>query len=263
MPLVYAAILPHTPLLLPTIGKEKRDEMSQTLESLALIKQHLEEHSIDTIVILAPHAPHKDSAFQLHHSMTFTASFEEFGDIVTKKTYKPHHTLIDYIKHHFDGASIPWIYHSEERIEYAASVPLITLGIGGGLPIVIIYPPISASLPDLARAGVGLYDALASHPKRIALLSSGDLSHALSEAAPGGYHKDAKKFDKRVISMFEKKDSAKLLKTTHEMIDNVKVCSMPTIAVLSGILKNLSYEAKTLSYEAPLGVGHLIMEYIL
>lgn len=263
MPLVYAAVVPHTPLLIPSIGKERRDEMAHTLNAIAAIRDHLTQNAIETLIILAPHAPSTIPAFQLQHDTTFTASFEEFGDIVTTKSYQPSHILIDYLKHHFDGSAIPWVYHTDDHLEYAASVPLITLGIEAGLPIAVIYPPFSESLPELARTGVGLYDALASYPRRVALLASGDLAHTLSEDAPGGYHKDAKKFDRRVIATFEKKESEKLLKTTPEMIDAIKVCSVPTLAVLSGVLKHLSYEPRTISYEAPLGVGHLVMEYII
>ena len=80
---------------------------------------------------------------------------------------------------------MPWVYHTDERMEYSASVPLLALGIESGMRIVVIYPPLSAHLPELARTGIGLYDALASYPGRTAMIASGDLSHTLSEEARG------------------------------------------------------------------------------
>lgn len=263
MPLVYSAILPHTPLLVPAIGKEKRETLANTITSYATVREHIGVHAVESIIILAPHAPQADAFFQLQHSTTYKTSFEEFGDLVTTKKYRPDHILIDYLKHHFDNATIPWVYHTHEYIEYGASVPLICLELDMGIPVTVIYPPVSIDLAPLYRAGIGLYDAIASHPRRIAVLASADLAHTLSQDAPGGFEKNAQAFDKRIMTIFNKKQFDALLTTKQSAIDEVKTCSMPILAILAGVLKNVPYQPSALSYESPLGVGHLAMEFIV
>ncbi|MDP2656208.1 MAG: class III extradiol dioxygenase subunit B-like domain-containing protein [bacterium] len=263
MPLVYAAVLPHTPLLVPAIGKEKRDAFTNTLSAYSKVREHLASHKIENVIILAPHAQETKPFFQIQHSITYKASFEEFGDLVTTKNYRVNHVFIDYLKHYFEGTNIPWVYHTDEQAEYAATVPLLSLEIDRKIPITIIYPPTSSDLSALYRTGISLYDAIASHHANIAIIGSADLAHTLSKDAPGGFQKNAKAFDQRIVSAFEKKQFDALLTTPECTVDEVKTCSMPILAMLSGILKNLPYEHHTLSYEAPLGVGHLVMEFTI
>lgn len=56
MPIVFAAISPHAPIFLPTVGsKEDREKVKQTLESLDSLSEKSEKASPELIIISSPH----------------------------------------------------------------------------------------------------------------------------------------------------------------------------------------------------------------
>ena len=57
MPLVFAAIAPHPPLLLPSVGsKEDRGKVKKTLEALDVLGEKFKKLEPDSIIISSPHS---------------------------------------------------------------------------------------------------------------------------------------------------------------------------------------------------------------
>jgi len=57
MPIVFAAISPHPPIILPSVGsKEDRKQAEGTIESLDKLGRKLKELNPDTIIISSPHS---------------------------------------------------------------------------------------------------------------------------------------------------------------------------------------------------------------
>jgi len=56
MPIVFACISPHPPIILPNVGsKEDREKVKKTIESLEKLGEKLKESNPDSIIISAPH----------------------------------------------------------------------------------------------------------------------------------------------------------------------------------------------------------------
>ena len=56
MPIVFAAISPHPPIILPTVGSpEDRAQVKNTIEALEKLGKKLKEANPDSIIISAPH----------------------------------------------------------------------------------------------------------------------------------------------------------------------------------------------------------------
>ncbi|MDD2697082.1 MAG: class III extradiol dioxygenase subunit B-like domain-containing protein [Candidatus Pacebacteria bacterium] len=56
MPIVFAAISPHPPIILPSVGsKEDREQVKKTIESLENLGRKLKESNPDSVIISAPH----------------------------------------------------------------------------------------------------------------------------------------------------------------------------------------------------------------
>ena len=58
--IVFAAFTPHTPLLLPPIGKESLEKMSATADAMDRLGDELAEAKPDTIVMVSAHAAQHD-----------------------------------------------------------------------------------------------------------------------------------------------------------------------------------------------------------
>ena len=47
------------------------------------------------------------------------------------------------------------------------------------------------------------------------------------------------------------------------LIDDAHECGLRSILILQGILSKIKHDPKMLSYEHPLGIGYLVMNFIL
>ncbi len=56
MPIVFTAISPHPPIILPSVGsKEDREQVKKTIASLESLGKKLKETDPDSIIISSPH----------------------------------------------------------------------------------------------------------------------------------------------------------------------------------------------------------------
>ena len=63
--IVFAAIAPHSPLLLPTIGKEHQKKLEKTLAAYRALEEDLYAAKPDTLVVYSPHGNVLKNAFSL------------------------------------------------------------------------------------------------------------------------------------------------------------------------------------------------------
>src|SRR5262245_47834651 len=61
--IVFAAIVPHSPLLLPSIGKDKSEALAKTIAAYKEIEEALYLSKAETIVMISPHAQAYPDAF--------------------------------------------------------------------------------------------------------------------------------------------------------------------------------------------------------
>ncbi len=260
--IVHASIAPHSPALLPTISKEHFSELAQTIQSLEIVSQHAQKEQPDTILLIAPHDTHSEEGkLTIHVPPVYKATFEEFGDLATTLTFTSDPLLADSLKTHLLKSGIGVVYDSDEHLEYSSSVPLAFYTKSYQPKILVIHPSYSAHLKDYHRIGTLLQPVLQESPKKIAVIASADLSHCLSEAAPGGYKPEALKCENDILRMIKSGRTSRLLKLDEGMIANYEICGLPSILVLLGILEPMHHTANVLSHEAPFGVGHIVAEY--
>ena len=98
--------------------------------------------------------------------------------------------------------------------------------------------------------------------KRIAVIASGDLSHTLNKQSPAGYRLEGKKFDDLLISLLETRNTTGLANMDAGIVSKSEQCAYRSLLILLGILKDMNYSFKNLSYETPFGVGYLTGQFI-
>ena len=150
---------------------------------------------------------------------------------------------------------------SDPRLDHGTSIPLYLLS--RHLPDIKIIPLYYSGLNLAAHYNFGqlLKNELLSAKARIAVIASGDLSHRLTENAPAGYNPKAKKFDKKLINCLLRKETNQIINFNHNFIADAGECGLKSIIILLGILEGARFEPELLSYESPLGVGYLVMNY--
>lgn len=262
MSLVFSAITPHPPIIIPQIGKDSLKQVDKTITALKKLEKELYAAKPETIIIISPHGSLLPDNFTINLHPSYETSFADFGDFATKKEYKTDLGLVDKIfeanKYH-----LPLKIVSDPLLDHGASVPLFYLT--EHLPDIKIIPVGYSLLEHETHLEFGkrLKDVIFQTNKRIAVIASGDLSHCLSAEAPGGYAPEGKKFDEELVELLEKKDLEGILNLEPDLVAKAGECGLRSFLILLGIIKNINCQPQLLSYEGPFGVGYLVMNFEL
>lgn len=260
MPIVFSAIVPHSPILIPSIGKENTERLKITLASLKKLEEDLAASLPDTIFIISPHGIIQQEVFTINLSPEFICNFEEFGDFATKQTYNGDIGLSHKIRESLETKA-PLQMTSEPNLDYGSSIPLLLLA--KKLTDFKIIPLHYSGLDLNAHFELGrlLKREFLLNQNKIAIIASGDLSHKLDKNSPGGYSPKGKKYDKKITEYLSKNNVPEIINFDLDLAASAGECGLKSFVIMLGILNGINYQAKMLSYEAPFGVGYAVMNY--
>lgn len=260
--LVLVAITPHSPLSIPTIGKEYCEKLIKTITAYGQLKQQVLDVQPDMFVVISPHGKSiQTDAFTVNITHpeelnTYQTNFEEFGEYTTKLSFKNSPDFIEQILEL--KPEIPVLPVFDEILDHGTSIPLYYLTEQTTpRPTIVPLGYSGLSIEEHLNFGKALVDILNRSNKRIMVIISADLAHTLSEEAPAGYHVSGKVFDQQVRDLLKQRNLSELSQLNKQMVDEAVSCGYRSLLILSGILENQKYNYTELSYEAPFGVGYL------
>ncbi len=260
MSLVFAGITAHTPLLMPTIGKEGLAVIEKTKTAMEQLERELFAAQPETIIVITPHGDALPDALSINLNTKFVTNFEEFGDLVTKLEWKSEIMLIDRLREDFKDKHLPLVLGSAEFLDYGTAIPLYYLT--QHLPEIRVIPLIASQLDIKTHYAVGkaLKDEIMGSTKRVAVIASADLSHRVGENSPEGLSPKGVAFDEKIMEIISKNNSMGVMDIDEQWITESRTCGAKVIATLCGLLDDVHHEARVLSYEKPFGVGYLVAQ---
>lgn len=256
MSLVFAAITPHPPVLLPTMPPDARERVRATEQAFATLAEELYLARPSTIIIISPHTSYFAESFSLNAHTDFVSNFEDFGDVQTKKTWAGDPDLAALIGH--DRArGLPIQMVSEAKLDHGACLPLyfLTKQLRHVKVLPVGFSQLSSK--DHLDFGESIKENILRSGKRVAIIASGDLSHTLSAESPAGFNPLGKQFDQTIQELLSTKNTVGISNLDPHMINAAEECGYRSILILLGAMKNVDFSFKTLAYEAPFGVGYL------
>lgn len=263
MSLVFAAITPHPPLLIPTIGKETIKKVEKTKKALEQLEEDLYLSKPDALFIISPHGSYFNDAFTLNVCPEYETDLKEFGDLATKLKFKGEMNISSLIRERMKNSGIPTAMISESYLDHGSAVPLFYL-----TPHLPNLQILQLGFCDLdwkthVEFGYLLKEEIMDANKRVAVVASGDLSHALTSDAPAGFNAAGKKFDAKIQELLSTRNTAGMLQLDQQLVADAAECGFRSFLILTGLLKNVDYEYKQYSYEGPFGVGYLTANFVL
>lgn len=260
MSIVFSAIVPHSPLLLPSVGKENTHRLAATIKAYKKLEEDLYASQAEVVIIISPHGKGHSSAFTMNLSPKFIGTFEEFGDFTTKLELTGDVGHAYKIREKME-TSVPLQLTTIAKLDHGSSIPLYMLA--AHLPQLKIIPIYYSGLDLDAHYKFGqlLKNELLTHKTKFAVIASGDLSHRLTKNAPAGYSPKGKKFDKKMIDLLQNQQTSEILAIDKHVVREVSECGLKSIAILLGTLEGIKYESQLLAYEFPFGVGYLTMNF--
>lgn len=259
--IVFAAIVPHSPLLIQSIGKEHRQKLSATLAALSEIEQALYLTKPDTICIIAPHGSRYPDAFSINLAQKYTGNFKAFGDFSTTVSAKGDFLMIDHLQRKLREETVPFTLTSSEELDYSYSVPILLLTTHLQNWKLIAVSPSMHDGKAHYDFGAQLKRILHAEERRVAVLASADLSHKLTKDSPGGTSEEGPKFDAAVVEYASANQPQPLIDLPPDLIENSSQCGYRPIMTLLGTLNEMNVTPKKLCYESPFGVGYLTVRY--
>ncbi len=263
MSLVFAAVVPHPPILIPNIGRDNLKKIQATKEALEKLEENLYVSKPDTILVISPHGRLSPESFTINFNPDYTVDLRDFGDPVTKTRYVGDLQLAQNIAEAAKLDDLPLTLQSEPALDHGSAVPLFYLT--RHLPNIKIVPVGYSLLPAKSHLDFGylMKEEIMKLNRRVAVVASGDLSHALTNEAPAGFSPDGKKFDEMVMECLKNHNTAALLNLDPNFCESAAECGLRSILILLGVLQRVNYDLSLLSYEGPFGVGYLVAEFVL
>lgn len=263
MPLLNAAIVSHSPILIPEIGKLNHQILNKTAEAYSNIAFELQGNDIETIIIISPHGQIQANYFTINIGPELAIDLSSFGYLGTTRKFSSDLDFIDNLKK-TEGPQIQLI--SEAKLDYGASIPLYLLTEKmPDVKIVVISYASELSLEDHIILGNRINKTIALSSKRIAVIASGDLSHRLKKTSPNGYSPKGAKFDNKLMEFLNNPVDTKknILGMDAKLIKDAGECGLKSIVTLLGVLEGKKYEPEILAYQTDLGIGYLTMNFKL
>ncbi|PIT87830.1 MAG: hypothetical protein COU31_00675 [Candidatus Magasanikbacteria bacterium CG10_big_fil_rev_8_21_14_0_10_40_10] len=262
MSLVFVAITPHPPLLIPSIGKKNLVKVEKTKKALESLQEDLYLSHPDILIVISPHGSYFNDAFTINMNPVYYSDLKEFGDITTKLEFKGEMNLSSYIRESGKENNFSVAMISEPKLDHGSIVPLYYLT--PHLEKCAILPMGFCGLDWKTHVDFGymIKNDIANIDKRVAVIASGDLSHALQTDAPAGYNQAGEEFDKKIRQLLENKNTAGMLQLDPQFVADAAECGFRSFLILMGILRNMDFTYKEYNYEAPFGVGYLTANFV-
>ncbi|MDR1137244.1 MAG: hypothetical protein LBK91_02870 [Synergistaceae bacterium] len=254
---IWAALMPHPPIIIPKIGMGREQEAKITLEGVAGVTERLKDLGApDRILLLSPHQPYTSGAFAINRARTVKGGLSRFGAAISFELNTPIpdvNGLTEYLG--ANGATVGVTEAGSLDEDQGSTVPLYFLRERyGSLPEIILSSPIGLDRRQAFNLGQKL--APFDDGKKWGLLASGDLSHRLKPGAPAGFSPKGEKFDAAVVESLKRSEASLLLDMPRHIIDDAGECGMRSVLAMIGMVSYFGGKIDVLSYEGPYGVGY-------
>jgi MEMO1 family protein len=263
MSLVFVGIAPHSPLLIPTIGKDQQGELSATRDAFKSLEQELYASKPQVLIVLSSHAGMFDDAFAINTNNRLSGDFSAFGDLVTKRQWRAAATFGAKISHAACEAGTRVRLISTDVLDHGSSVPLFFLT--DHLPDISVLPIGFSKGAHDAQVAFGhlLQEVISVSHQRVAVIASVDLADQGTHGVPADVKKPVHPYDEIIVELM-KTGSLDHIKDIDEAVrKDANTCSFRTLLILSGIMHERVFVAQHLCYEAPFGVGYLTLDLSL
>ena len=262
MKILGSFMVPHPPLIVEEIGKERINDIKETLYSYLEIAKEIGELKPDTIIISSPHAPLYSDYFYLPNEENAVGSFSSFGASEVKFNQKYDTELIKEIENISKEKGFPCgRMNSNESLDHGTMVPLYFINKYLSNYNLVVVGLSGISLEANFEMGKIIKEACNNLNRRVVYVASGDLSHKLKEYGPYGFVKEGPIYDEKIIDVMSNARFDELLHFDLDLLDKAAECGHRSFIMMSGFLDGIKVKSKFYSHQDVTGVGYGICSY--
>jgi len=263
MSIQLAAIVPHPPIILPSIGQGQEREIRATIASYREIARRVRQLSPDTLVIISSHATSYADYFHISPGKKARGDLKRFGaeQQQVNVAYDEEFSLALEKNCKRAGVTAGTKGEREKALDHGTIIPLSFLA-ERELASEVVRIGISAlSAAEHYRLGKCIKKTAEELDRSVVIVASGDLSHKLLETGPYGYHASGPEFDRQATAAMADGDFLRLMTLDPTLCEEAAECGLGTFWVLAGTLDRTRVKSELLSYEGPFGVGYAVAAF--
>ncbi len=262
MAVLAGYIVPHPPLIVPSVGRGQEKKIASTIESYRAIAQEIASLQPDTIVVISPHAVMYCDYLHISPGKSARGDLLRFG---SPDSYEIQYDteLVREISALCREQGFPAGTQGEEdrSLDHGTIVPLHF--------IVEAYPDarylrigISGLSPqEHYRFGMLIQQAAQRLDRGVLVVASGDLSHKLKADGPYGFSPDGPILDTALQDIMQSGNFIDFLRLSPSLCENAAECGLRGFIMMAGALDGRKVEPRLLSYEGPFGVGYAVASF--
>jgi len=270
MTLVYACIAPHGSEAIEQLAsKTAANKFRKTRDGLRRLASDVGKAKPDTIVIATPHN------IRLYGKIGIVLSENSTGTL--QASPKDKRTVSLKAKCDVKFAKELLERSARRRLPVVGAHYGTTEGIASDMPmdwgtliplwfmmprcrkrprIVIVTPSRELPLSRNFQFGQMIAEqAETERGKRVVFVASADQAHAHKHAGPYGFSRQAKNYDRMVLSALNRNQISSIMSFKQTLVKGAKPDSLWQMAVLAGIAERIKLRAEVVSYDVPTYFG--------
>ena len=248
MSIVGAIIVPHPPIIVPTVGRGREAEVQATIDAYHAAAKQVAAWAPEVLIVTSPHTVMYADYF---HMSAFGAP-----QAVLNVRYDAEVRQELVRQAEAAGIQAGTLGEKDPALDHGTFLPLYFLR-DAGVDCPILRIGLSGFSPlEHYRLGQCIARAVDALDRRTVFVASGDLSHKLKDDGPYGYAPEGPVFDRRVTQAMESGDFLQFLTMDASLCDRAAECGLRSFQIMAGALDGLAVSPALLSYEGTFGVGY-------
>src|SRR5215203_2169503 len=237
--LVFSAIAPHPPIMVPEVGRESISAVSGSIAAMAELTRRLIESGAETVILISPHAPLEADSFVAYEGPDVYGDFANFRAPEIGFDAVVDDELLKAIKTAASAEKLVVSNLPEVDLDHGIAVPLYFLLKNGWEGRVVTLGYSFLSNEEHLRFGSCIRKAVDHVGRRVAFIASGDLSHRLKPKAPAGYNPDAHVFDEEIVDALRANKPQRIVEIDRDLRRLAGECGYRSMLVAIGVGSDL------------------------
>lgn len=260
MGITYGCIVPHSPDLVPEVGRRRSAAANRTREAMEELGLLIGERRLRNCVIVSPHSPFMPEAFGVWEGERLTGSMERFQAPDVTITLDLSTELGEAIVDVATRMELP-VGRMERnwRLDRGITVPSLYLLRTDEVKVV----PVAISMlgwDEHWLFGSAIAKAAQQVRGDTLIIASSNFSHRITTDAPHGFSPAGAEFDERIRDAIAHGRLRDILDISPELCREASECGFAPLLVLAGAFDGRAVRGRVLSYEAPFGIGYVVGE---
>ncbi|MDE7221155.1 MAG: AmmeMemoRadiSam system protein A [Oscillospiraceae bacterium] len=258
MSILGAVIVPHPPLIIPTVGRGQEQKVQATIDAYRAAAKQAAVWEPEVLIVTSPHQIMYADYFHISPGRGATGDMSAFGASETKLAVEYDAPLRDAIIRCGEsaGLQVGTLGQRDPRLDHGTFVPLYFLR-EAGVDCSILRIGLSGFSPlDHYRLGQCIAQAVEGLGRRAVFVASGDLSHKLKKDGPYGFAPEGPEFDRQITEAMAAGDFLRFLTMDPALCERAAECGLRSFQIMAGALDGQAVESKLLSHEDVTGVGY-------